>query len=57
MLLGILVFFPSLPGIIKAELPGIHKGWLVLPIQTLPNSPSSLMENCLAYFYNVAAVQ
>ena len=47
--LGILVFLPSLPGMAKAELPGTHKGWLVLPIQTLPNSPSSLMENCGAF--------
>ena len=44
--LGILVLLPSLPGIIMAELPGTHIGWLVLAIQTLPNSPSSLMENC-----------
>ena len=42
--LAILVFLPSLPGMVKAELPGTHIGWLVLPIQTLPNSSSSLME-------------
>ena len=47
--LGILVFLPSLPGMIKAELPGNHIGWLVLPIQALPNSPSSLMENHWAF--------
>ena len=35
--LGILVFLPSLPGMVKAELPGTHVGWLVLPIQTLSN--------------------
>ena len=50
MLLGILAFLPSLPGMVKAELPGTHIGWLVFPIQTLPNSPSSLMENCWAFF-------
>ena len=48
--MDILVFLPSLPGMIKAELPGTHIGWLVLPIQTLPNSPSSLMENYWAFF-------
>ena len=48
---GILVFLPSLPGMEKAELPGTHIGWLVLPIQTLPSSPSSLMENCWAFLY------
>ena len=30
--LGILVFLPSLSGIVKAQLPGTHIGWLVLPI-------------------------
>ena len=47
--LGILVFLPSLPGMVKAELPGTHIGWLVLPIKTLANSPSSLMEYCRAF--------
>ena len=46
VLLGILVFLPSLPGMVMAELPDTYIGWLVLHIQTLPNSPSSLMENC-----------
>ena len=50
MPLSILAFLPSLPGMVKAELQGTHIGWLVLPIQTLPNSPSSLMENCWAFF-------
>ena len=36
--LGILVFLPSLPGMVKAELPDPCTGWLVLPIQTLPNN-------------------
>ena len=49
--LGILMFLPSLPGMVKAELPGTHLGWLVLPIQILPNSPSSLMENYWAFLY------
>ena len=43
--LGTLVFLPSLPGMVKAELPGTHIGLLALPIKTLPNSPSSLMVN------------
>ena len=47
--LGILIFLPILPGIAKVELPGIHTGWLALPIQTFPKSPSSLMENCWAF--------
>ena len=55
--LGILVFLPSLPGMVKAELPATHIGWLVLPLQTLPNSPSSLMESYLAFFWIAAAVQ
>ena len=42
--LGILVLLPSLSGMVKAELPGTHIGWLVLPIQTLSNSPSSLIQ-------------
>ena len=50
MPLGIFVFLPSLPGMVKTELPGRHIGWLVLPIQTLPNSSSSLIENCWAFF-------
>ena len=48
--LVILVFLPSLPGNVKTELPGTHIGWLELPIQTLFNSISSLMENCWAFF-------
>ena len=42
--LGILISLPSLPGMVMAELQGTHIGWLVLPIQTLPNSSSSLMK-------------
>ena len=48
--LGILEFLPSLPGVVKAELPGTHIAWLLLTIQTLPNSPSSLMDDCWAIF-------
>ena len=47
--LGTLVFLPSLPGMVKAEFPATHIGWLVLPTQTLPNSLYSLMENCWAF--------
>ena len=48
--LGNLVFLPSLPGMVKAELPGTHIGLLALPIKTLPNSPSSLMVKFWAFF-------
>ena len=54
--MGILVFLSSLPRMVKADLLGTHIGWLVLPIQTLPNSPSSLMDNCWV-FYTFAALQ
>ena len=50
MPLGILGFLPRMPGMVKAELPDTHIGWLVLPIETLPYSPSTLMENCWAFF-------
>ena len=40
VLLGTLVFLPNMPRMTKAELQGTHIGWLVLSIQTLPNSPS-----------------
>ena len=45
MPLGTLVFLPSLPEMVKAELLGTHIGWLALLTKTLPNSPSSLMVN------------
>ena len=48
--LGTLVFLPSLTGMVKAELPGTHIGWLALPIKTLPNNPSSLMVKFWAFF-------
>ena len=50
MPLGTLVFLPSLPRMVKAELPGTHIGWLALPIKTLPNSPSSLMLKFWAFY-------
>ena len=50
VLLGVLVFLPSLSEMVRAELPDTYIGLLVLPIQILPNSPSSLMENCWAFF-------
>ena len=48
--LSTMVFLPSLPGIVKAELTGTHIGWLVMLIQALPYSTCSLMENCWAFF-------
>ena len=48
--LATLVFLPSLPGMVKAELPGTHIGWLALPMKTLPNSPSSMMVKSWAFF-------
>ena len=48
--LGTLVFLPSLPGMVKAELPGTCIGLLALPIKTLPTSPLSLMVNFWAFF-------
>ena len=50
---GYYVFLPHLPGMVKAELPGTYKGWLVWPIQTFPNSPSSLMENHWALIFRL----
>ena len=47
--LGILMFLSSLPGMVKVELPATHIGWLVLPVQTLPKSPFSLMESCWVF--------
>ena len=48
--LGTLVFLPSLPGMVKAELPGTQTGWLTMPTKTLPNSPSLLMVKLWAFF-------
>ena len=48
--LGTLVFLPSLPRMVKAELPGTHTDWLTLPTKTLPNSPSLLMVKFWAFF-------
>ena len=48
--LGTLVFLPSLPGMVKAELPGTHIGSVALPTKTLPNSPSLLMVEFWAFF-------
>ena len=47
--LDTLVFLPSLPRMVKAELPGTHIGWLALPTKTLLNSPSSLMVKFWAF--------
>ena len=46
--LGNLMFLPTVSKMAEAELPGTHIEWLVLPIQTLPNSPSLSMQNCWA---------
>ena len=48
--LGTLVFLPSLPRMVKAELPGTHIGSVALPTKTLPNSPSLLMAKFWAFF-------
>ena len=47
----VFVFLPSLPGMGKAELPGTHIGWMVLPIQTLPNSPLHWWKIVCPYLY------
>ena len=48
--LGTLVFLPTLPRMVKAELPGIHIGLLALSIKTLPNSPSLFDGKFLGFF-------
>ena len=46
---------PFLPGMISAELPSTHIGWLTLPIQTMPKNPSLLVENSWAFYTAVPA--
>ena len=50
MPLGILMFLLTLPGMVRAELPGTYVGWLAPPIQILPKTSSSLMENIWAFY-------